>query len=69
MDDTLIINFFKNVWKMQTTDEISEAVLSNKLIWGHNLAKITPLKKEISQILKLLKNKNLVAAFESYKSS
>ena len=67
-DDTLIIDFFKNVWKMQSTDEISEAVLSNELIWGQNLARITPLKKEISQILKLLKNKNLVAAFESYKS-
>jgi len=64
----LIIDFFKNVWKMQSTDEISEAVLSNELIWGQNLARITPLKKEISQILKLLKNKNLVAAFESYKS-
>jgi len=65
----LIIDFFKNVWKMQSTDEISEAVLSNELIWGQNLAKITPLKKEISKILKLLKNKNLVPAFESYKSS
>jgi tagaturonate reductase len=68
-DDTVFIDFFKNIWKMKSTDEISETVLSNELLWGQNLAKINPIKKEISLILKLLKNKNLVAAFEDYKST
>ena len=68
-DETVVIDFFKNIWKMKSTDEISETVLSNELLWGQNLAKITPIKKEISLILKLLKNKNLVAAFEDYKST
>ena len=68
-DDDVIIDFFKNIWKVQSIDEISETVLSNELLWGQNLAKITPLKKEISLILRLLKNKNLVTAFEDYKNT
>jgi tagaturonate reductase len=68
-DDAVIIDFFKNTWKVESIDEITETVLSNELLWGQNLAKIIPLKKDVSQVLKLLKNQNIAVAFENYKSS
>jgi len=68
-DDLVIVDFFKNTWKAKSIDEITETVLSNESLWGQNLAKIIPLRKDISQVLKLLKNQNLVVAFENYKSS
>ncbi|BFP42004.1 tagaturonate reductase [Flavobacteriaceae bacterium GF1] len=53
-DDSTTISFFKTVWKMDNVELAVHKILSNKALWGMDLAQKEPLSDFIKQRVKSL---------------
>jgi len=65
-DDEAIINEFKNIWKDNDYQQISNSVLKNINFWEQDLTKVNQLENEVEKALRLIDEYGIEKSYEMY---
>ena len=69
-DEPSNIEFFKKIWKTESTKRVTEKTLSKSSLWGQNLAKINLLKDKVSIALEAIHScEKIDVAYDIYKKN
>ena len=69
-DEPSNIEFFKKIWKTESTKRVTEKTLSKSSLWGQNLAKINLLKDKVSIALEAIHScEKIDVAYDIFKKN
>jgi len=69
-DEPSNIEFFKKIWKTESTKRVTEKTLSKSSLWGQNLAKINLLKDTVSIALEAIHScEKIDVAYDIFKKN
>ena len=66
-DDIQITDFFKEVWKLDGLEELTEEVLKKEDFWGQDLTAVPGLKEHVYLALQELEEKGVEKGFRSFR--